>query len=77
MNPLTAQILKNKRERRQVLARLSFPEKVRIVEQLRNAALQMNAVSRKAGLLGRKVHLASVGKDEPSSLRSSQNLASH
>jgi galactokinase len=57
MSPLTEQILKSKRERRQTLARLSFPEKVRIVERLRSAATHIAAVSQGAGLKGNRIHL--------------------
>ena len=50
MTPLTARILEQKRQRRQALAALPFPEKVRIVEKLREASLQIAAVAKKQGL---------------------------
>lgn len=50
MSPLTAQILEQKRQRRQTLAALPFPEKVRIVEKLRDASLRIAAVARLNGL---------------------------
>jgi hypothetical protein len=34
MGPLTTQILEQKRQRRQTLAQLSFPEKAKVVEKL-------------------------------------------
>jgi hypothetical protein len=59
MSPLTARILEQKRQRRQALAALPFPEKVRIVEKLRETSLQIASVARQQGL--RKRHPASVG----------------
>lgn len=50
MSPLTARILEQKRQRRQALAALPFPEKVRIVEKLREASLQIASVARQQGL---------------------------
>jgi hypothetical protein len=50
MSPLTARILEQKRQRRQALAALPFPEKVRIVEKLREVSLQIAAVARNQGL---------------------------
>lgn len=50
MSPLTIQLLDQKRQRRQALARLSYPEKVRIVEKLRDASLRMTRAARRQGL---------------------------
>ncbi len=50
MSPLTAQILEQKRQRRQSLAQLPFPEKVRIVERLRDASLRISAAAQQQGL---------------------------
>jgi hypothetical protein len=50
MSPLTRQILKQKQERRNALAQLSYPEKVRIVEMLREAAKKIGQVARHQGL---------------------------
>jgi hypothetical protein len=50
MSPLTAQIRNKKRLRRLALGQLSYPEKVRIVEKLREASLQISAVAREQGL---------------------------
>ncbi len=50
MSPLTSQILEQKRQRRQTLAQLPFPEKVRIVEKLRDANLRIVAAARQQGL---------------------------
>ena len=60
MSPLTEQILKSKRERRQTLARLSFPEKVRIVEKLRAAALMIGSASKGANFTGSQVQMISL-----------------
>lgn len=49
---LTAQILEQKRHRRQLLAQLPFPEKVRIVEKLRDAAKRISASAELQGLRG-------------------------
>ena len=50
MSPLTVQILVRNRQRRQTLAKPSFPEKVRIVEKLRDASQRIAAVARQQGL---------------------------
>ncbi|HEY8901122.1 MAG TPA: hypothetical protein VIM61_11985 [Chthoniobacterales bacterium] len=50
MTALTRQILAGKRERRKSLARLSYPEKVRIVEKLREASKTMAKAGRARGL---------------------------
>ncbi len=50
MSPLTRQILAKKRERRKTLAELSYPEKVRIVEKLRNATKRIAEAARFRGL---------------------------
>ena len=50
MSPLTVRILEQKRQRRQALAALPFPEKVRIVEKLRETSLQIAAVASQQGL---------------------------
>jgi hypothetical protein len=50
MSPLTERLLEQKRQRRQALARLPFAEKVRIVEQLRDAARRMAAIGQAQGL---------------------------
>lgn len=50
MSPLTSQILEQKRQRRQRLAQLPYPEKVRIVEKLREANLRIAAAARQQGL---------------------------
>ena len=50
MTALTQQILEQKRQRRQTLAQLSFPEKVRIVEKLRDASKRMAQAGRRQGL---------------------------
>lgn len=50
MTALTQQLLDQKRQRRRALARLSFPEKVRIVEKLRDASKRMAQAARKQGL---------------------------
>lgn len=44
MTALTAEILKQKTARRRALAALSFPEKVRIVEKLRDATKRIAKV---------------------------------
>jgi hypothetical protein len=46
MSPLTSQVLEQKRQRRQALAALPFPEKVRIVEKLRDASKRIAASSK-------------------------------
>ena len=50
MTPLTANLLKQKHLRRQALANLSFPEKIRIVEKLREAAKQIASIAARQGL---------------------------
>ena len=50
MTALTRQLLEQKRQRRDTLAQLSFPEKVRIVEKLRDASKRMAEAARKQGL---------------------------
>lgn len=50
MTPLTRQILEQKRLRRRALAQLSYPEKVRIVEKLRDASRRIAAAARSHGL---------------------------
>ena len=50
MTPLTERILAQKAERRRLLAQLSYPEKVRIVEKLREVSQKMAQSGRKAGL---------------------------
>jgi uncharacterized membrane-anchored protein len=50
MTALTQQLLEQKRQRRQTLALLSFPEKVRIVEKLRDASKRMSQVGRQHGI---------------------------
>jgi hypothetical protein len=50
MSPLTAQILEQKRHRRQALAALPFPEKIRIVEKLRDASKQIATAAARQGL---------------------------
>jgi hypothetical protein len=50
VSPLAARILEQKRQRRQALAALPFPEKVRIVEKLREASLQIAALAKQQGL---------------------------
>ena len=60
MSPLTAQILEQKRQRRQTLAQLPIPEKVRIVEKLRDASLRIAAAARQQGLRKRAVAAPSL-----------------
>ena len=50
MSPLTRQILKHKQERRRGLAHLPYPEKVRIVEKLREAAKIIGQAASQGGL---------------------------
>ena len=50
MTALTQQLLAQKRQRRQTLAQLSFPEKVRIVEKLRDASKRVAQAARRQGL---------------------------
>lgn len=50
MSPLTDQILEQKRQRRQTLAQLPFPEKVRIVKKLRDASLQIAESAKRQGM---------------------------
>jgi hypothetical protein len=50
MSPLTASILEQKRLRRQALASLPFPEKIRIVEKLREASQQIAAAAAREGM---------------------------
>lgn len=45
MSPLMQQTLEQKRLRRARLMSLPYPEKVRIVEQMRDAALRIKAVA--------------------------------
>ena len=44
------QLLAQKRQRCQTLAQLSFPEKMRIVEKLRDASKRMAQTARRQGL---------------------------
>jgi hypothetical protein len=50
MTALTQQLLEQKRQRRQTLAQLSFPEKVRIVEKLRDASKRMAGAAKRQGI---------------------------
>ncbi|MBN8420804.1 MAG: hypothetical protein J0L73_17945 [Verrucomicrobia bacterium] len=50
MTALTRQLLEQKRQRRRMLTQLSFPEKVRIVEKLRDASKRMAQAARSQGL---------------------------
>ena len=50
MSPLTTSILEQKRLRRQALAALPFPEKIRIVEKLRDASKQIANAAARQGL---------------------------
>jgi len=50
MTDLSRQILEHKRRRRETLALLSYPEKVRIVEKLRDASKRMKDAAIKQGL---------------------------
>lgn len=50
MTALTRQILEQKRQRRLLLAQLSFPEKVRIVEKLQDTARRIAQAARSQGL---------------------------
>ena len=47
MSPLLQQTLEAKADRRQRLTALPYPEKVRIVEQMRTAAREIRAVVRR------------------------------
>jgi hypothetical protein len=48
MSPLLQQILEEKAARRKRLAALPYPDKVRIVEQMRAAARQIQAAAKKS-----------------------------
>jgi hypothetical protein len=48
MSPLLQKTLESKSARRQRLRALSFPEKVRLVEQMQAAARQIRVVSERA-----------------------------
>lgn len=50
MSPLITRILEQKRQRRQTLAQLPYPEKVRIVEKLRDASIRIAAASQQQGM---------------------------
>lgn len=50
MTALTQQLLEQKRQRRQTLAQLSYPEKVRIVEKLRDASKRMAGAAKRQGI---------------------------
>jgi hypothetical protein len=50
MSPLTSQILEQKRQHRQTLSQLPYPEKVRIVEKLRDASLRIADSAMRQGL---------------------------
>ena len=50
MSELTLKILEQKRLRRIELAQLSYPEKVRIVEKLRDAAKRIANAAKRQGL---------------------------
>lgn len=50
MSELTLKILEQKRQRRHELAQLSFPEKVRIVEKLRDASKRIAHAADRQGL---------------------------
>ena len=64
MSPLTTTILEQKRQRRQTVAQLPYPEKVRIVETLREASLRIAAAAQQQGL--RKPAAASSAASEGS-----------
>lgn len=49
MSPLTTKILEQKRQRRLALAALPFPEKVRIVEKLRDASKRIATSAKSRG----------------------------
>ena len=66
MSPLTAQILEQKRQRRQTLAQLPFPEKVRIVEKLRDASLRIAESARRQGLRKQVVVECTKARDSAS-----------
>ncbi len=50
MTALTQQLLEQKRDRRRSLAQLTFAEKVRIVEKLRDVSLRVAKAARRQGL---------------------------
>ena len=50
MSELTLRILEQKRQRRRELAQLSYPEKVRIVEKLRDASQRIARAGQRQGL---------------------------
>lgn len=50
MSPLTTSILEQKRLRRIALASLPFPEKIRVVEKLRDASKQIASAAARQGL---------------------------
>jgi hypothetical protein len=50
MTELTRHLLQQKRQRRAALAQLSYPEKVRIVEKLRDASRRIAEAARNQGL---------------------------
>jgi hypothetical protein len=50
MSPLTRQILMRKQAQRTALARLPYPEKVRIVEKLRESAKKITQAAHRRGL---------------------------
>lgn len=54
MSPLTQRTLESKNERRKRLMALPYPEKVRIVEQMRLAAGEVRAKARQQGLEERR-----------------------
>lgn len=51
MSPLMQRTLENKNERRKRLMALPYPEKLRIVEQMRAATGEMKAAARHASVL--------------------------
>lgn len=51
MSPLMQKTLDGKNERRQRLMGLSYPEKVRIVQKMRAAAIAMKAAASQASVL--------------------------
>jgi hypothetical protein len=50
MTALTRQLLEQKRQRRRLLAQLTYPEKVRIVEKLRDASRRLAQAAQRQGL---------------------------
>lgn len=52
MSPLMRQILENKKQRRLELAALPFPEKVKIVEQMRETMKSLRAKAQPAPTAG-------------------------